>query len=198
MSLRVRITLVAVLVAMLPAGVLGYLLRNLTLEHARAEYEARLDGIAQSAERRVIERRDRDRRALVRLCEGDWIVDRLMTDLEAGRYGPAEEGELGDRLPRLMRSMGLAGLMLLDGRRGDSYGRVFAAGHFPGHAGASEAQLATAVEDAGERWFVRQLRVREDGDTHEVHGLLTGCVAERRGVRVIVVGGQVLGPGFVE
>lgn len=198
MSLRVRITLVAVIVALLPAGVLGGLLRALTLEQTRADYEHRLDGIAASAERRVLERRDRERRAVARLCEGDWIVDRLMTDLEAARFGPSESGELSERLPGLMRSMGLASLMLVDGRRGRRYGRVFAAGHFPGHAGASEEPLARAVEEAGERWFVRQLRVREEGETHDVQALLTGCVVEREDVRVVVVGGQVLGPGFVD
>ncbi|MCB9594912.1 MAG: HAMP domain-containing protein [Sandaracinaceae bacterium] len=198
MSLRWRITLVAVLVAMLPAGALGLLLRDNTLEDARAEHEQRLGGIAESAERRVQERRERERRAVARLCDGEFLVERLLDDLEGSRFGPIEQGELVERLPSLMRSMGLAGLMLLDGRRGSRYGRVFAAGHFPGHADATEAQLARAVEDAGERWFVRDLRVREEGETHEVRSLLTGCVAERGDARVIAVGGQVLGDGFVE
>lgn len=198
MSLRIRITVVAVLVAMLPAGVLGYLLRDLTLEQARGEYEQRLDGIAESAERRVLERRERERRAITRLCDGDFVVDRLMLDLEAQRFGPSEQGELVERLPSLMRSMDLAGLMLIDGRPGRGYGRVFAAGHFPGHAGASEVQLARAAEEAGERWFVRELHVRTEGETRDLSSLLTGCVAERGDARVIAVGGQVLGPSFVD
>ncbi|MCA9606523.1 MAG: HAMP domain-containing protein, partial [Myxococcales bacterium] len=131
------------------------------------------------------------------LCDGEFLVERLLGDLESQQFGPIEQGELVDRLPSLMRSMGLAGLMLLDGRRGSRYGRVFAAGHFPGHAGATEAQLARAVEDAGERWFVRDLRVREEGETHEVRSILTGCVAERGDARVIAVGGQVLDDTFV-
>ncbi|MEZ4340860.1 MAG: HAMP domain-containing protein [Sandaracinaceae bacterium] len=197
MSLRVRITLVAVLVAVIPAGVLGYLLRENTLTDARAEHAGRLGGIADTARWRVQERRDRERRAVARLCDGEFLVERLLGDLESQQFGPIEQGELVDRLPSLMRSMGLAGLMLLDGRRGSRYGRVFAAGHFPGHAGATEAQLARAVEDAGERWFVRDLRVREEGETHEVRSILTGCVAERGDARVIAVGGQVLDDTFV-
>jgi len=198
MSLRIRTILVAVVVAMLPAGVLGFVLKANTLQEARADYDQRLGGIAASAQARVRERRERERRAVARLCDGEWIVERLMGDLEAQRFGPIEQGELVERLPSLMRSMGLAGLMLLDGRRGTRYGKVFAAGHFPGHAGASETQLAEAVEQAGERWFVRDLHVREDGATHETRALLTGCVVERGDARVIAVGGQTLGDGFVE
>ncbi|MBX3269863.1 MAG: HAMP domain-containing protein [Sandaracinaceae bacterium] len=197
MSLRVRITLVAVIVAVAPASALGYLLFQNTLDDARAEHEERLLGIAASAERRVAERRAREGRAVARLCDGEFLVDRLLADLEGEQFGPIEQAELVERLPTLMRSMGLAGLMLLDGRTGSRYGRVLAAGHFPGHAGATEGQLARAVESAGERWFVRELRVRADGQTHEVRALLTGCVATRGDVRVIAVGGQVLDAGFV-
>ncbi len=198
MSLRARTILVAVIVAMVPAGVLGVLLRQNTVEEVHADYDQRLEGIAASARRRVQERRARERRAVARLCDGEWIVERLVADLEAERFGGIEQGDLVERLPSLMRSMGLAGMMLLDGRQGARYGEVFAAGHFPGHAGASEAHLAHAVEQAGERWFVRDLRVRVEGETSEVRALLTGCVVERGDTRVIAVGGQTLGPGFVE
>ena len=197
MSLRWRIALVVVLVASLPVGVLGTMLRAQTLQQARDENEQRLRGITDSAQRRVLERRERERRAVARLCEGDFVVDRLMLDLQAGRFGPMEQDDLVERMPSLMRSMGLAGLMLIDGRRGSRYGRVFAAGHFPGRAGASEAELAHAVEEAGERWFVRNLHVRRDGETHEMQALLTGCVVERGDARVIALGGQVLDESFV-
>ncbi len=198
MSLRVKIIVIAVLVAVLPAGVLGWLLRESTLDDARAEHIERLGGITRAAQQRVQERQNRERRAMARLCDGEFLVERLLTDLEAQQFGPVEQGELVERLPALMRSMGLAGLMILDGRRGARYGRVFAAGHFPGHADATEAQLARAVEDAGERWFVRPMRVREEGETREVpHAILTGCVAERGDARVIAVGGQVLDDHFV-
>jgi signal transduction histidine kinase len=198
MSLRWRLVLLFVLASMVPAGVLGHLLRESTLEQTRAEYAQRLDAITESAGRNVDQRRSRERRAVARLCEGDFVVDRLLLDLQAGRFGPMEQDDLVERLPRLMRSMGLVALMLIDGREGDRYGRVFAAGHFSGRAGASEAALARAVEEAGERWFVRRLHVRHEGETHAVQALLTGCVAERGEARVVAVGGQVLDEELVD
>jgi len=197
-SLRVRIVLGAIALAVLPTVGLGLLLYDSVETDTEEEYEERLTEIGSSARARVQEARERERRAVARLCEGDWIVDRLLHDLERQEFGPIEQEDLVERLPGLMGSMGLAGLTLLDGRRGARYGRVFAAGHFRGHAGASERQLAEAVESAGERWFVDVLRVREDGETREVPTLLTGCVAERGDARVIAVGGQVLDDRFVE
>ncbi len=198
MSLRWRITIAVVFVAMLPTGVLGYLLRDLTLEQTRTEYQQRLDATTDSAQRRVSDRRHRERRALARLCEGDFLVDRLLLDLQVDRFGPIEQGELVARLPNVMRSMGLDGLMLIDARQGRRYGRVLAAGHFPGRADADEQALARAIESAGDRWFVQQLHVRRDGETHEVQSLLTGCVAAEGDARVVVAGGQVLDDAFVE
>ncbi len=197
MSLRWRFGLALVLAAVIPAAVLGLFLRYTTLAEARAEHQQRLVAIRDSAVRRLDERRGRERTALARLCDGEFLVERLLADLEAQRFGPTEQGELVERVPALMRSMGLAGLMLLDGRRGSRYGRVFAAGHFPGHAGATEVQLADAIEHAGAEWFVRDLRMRVEGETSEVPALVTGCVAERGDARVIAVGAQVLNEAFV-
>jgi signal transduction histidine kinase len=198
MSLRWRITAVAVLVAVLPTAALGLLLRNLTIESAHAEHAQRLSTTAESAARRVDERRNRERRALARLCEGDFLIDRLLLDLQAGRFGPFEQDELVQRVTPLMRSMGLAALVIGDGRRGERFGRVFAAGHFPGRAGATDADLLRAAEEAGERWFVQRLHVRNEGQTEEVQALITGCTAERGEARVVAVGGQVLDAQFVE
>lgn len=198
MRLRWRIITVLVMVAVLPAGALGWILRNLTLDQVRDEYDAGLAASAESAERRVAEKRHREGRAVARLCDGEFLLDRLLLDLEAGRFGPAEQDELVERVPQLMRSMGLAALVLADGREGERYGRVLAAGHFPGRAGAMEAELARAVEQAGDRWFVHSLRVRRDGETEEVSALLTGCTVERGGARVIALGGHVLDESLVE
>jgi two-component system nitrogen regulation sensor histidine kinase NtrY len=197
MSLRWRITAVAVLVAVIPTAALGWLLRASTIESAEAEHAQRLSAIAASASRQVTERRNRERRALARLCEGDFLVDRLLLDLQAERFGPFEQDELVQRLPPLMRSMGLEALALGDGRRGERYGRVFGAGHFSGRAGARDAALFRAAEDAGERWFVQPLHVRDEGRTEEVRAVLTGCTAQRGDARVVAVGGQVLDVAFV-
>lgn len=197
MSLRWRFSFALVLAAVLPAAALGLFLRCSTLEEARQEHEERLSIITSSARNRLREDRERERRALARLCDGEFLVERLLADLEAQQFGPVEQGELVERVPALMRSMGLAGLMLLDGRRGSRYGRVFAAGQFPGHAGATEALLADAVEHAGEQWFVRDLRMREEGQTREDPALVTGCVAERGDARVIAVGAQLLNDRLV-
>lgn len=198
MSLRWRIVAFMLLLSAGPVGGLGYLFRERTIADARAQQAERLAAITQAARRRVHERRQAERRAIARLCEGDFVVDRLMLDLQAGRFGPMEQDELVQRLPNLMRSMGLDSLMLLDGRPGRRhYGRVFAAGHFAGRAGADEGATARAVEEAGERWFVRDLHVRQGGETHEMQAILTGCVAREGDARVIAVGGHVLDQAYV-
>ncbi len=197
MSLRWRILAAVMFVAVVPTAVLAAVLRSQTEQQARSEYHEGLLAVAGAAGRGVDERSDRDRRAVQRLCEGDFLVDRLLLDLEADRFGPSEQDELVERAPQLMRSMGLVALVLLDGRRGPTYGRVLAAGHFPGRAGASEAELAREVEEAGERWFVRSLRARREGETHDVTALLTGCVAEHGNARVIALGGHVLDEDYV-
>ncbi|MEQ8894962.1 MAG: ATP-binding protein [Sandaracinaceae bacterium] len=197
MSLRWRLIAFTLVVGTAPAGVLGYLFRERTLEDARVQQAERLDAITESARRRVLERRSAERRAIARLCEGDFVVDRLMLDLQADRFGPLEQDELVQRLPNLMRSMGLESLMLIDGRPGRPSGRVFAAGHFPGRAGADEGATARAVEEAGERWFVRDLHVRREGETHPTQSILTGCVAREGEARVIAVGGHVLDQDYV-
>jgi two-component system nitrogen regulation sensor histidine kinase NtrY len=197
MSLRWRITLLALLIAVPPVFVLGYLFYADTIKQAQTEYQQSLSRSAESAERRVIDRRDRERRAVERLCTDDYVVDRLLLDMQAGRFGPAEQADLVERVPPLMRSMGLVALLVIDARRGERYGTVIAAGHFEGRAGAREIELARAVEEAGDRWFVRQIPVRTDGHTRELSALLTGCVVERGDARVIAVGGQVLDEEFV-
>ena len=197
MSLRWRIIVVAIIVAVVPTGTLGVVLRNLTATQAHEESVQRLGATAESARRRVSERRQRERRSVARLCEGDFVIDRLLLDLQAGRFGPAEQDELVERLPHLMRSMGLVALMVVDASP-DGFGRVLAAGHFPGRAGAAESELTAAVERAGDRWFVRPIHVRRDGQTHEVKALVTGCVIERGGERIVAVGGQVLDDEFVQ
>ncbi len=198
MSLRWRITVVTVLVAVLPTAALGYLLRDFTRDETRVEYEQRLSASAEAAERRVTENHERARGTLQRLCSGDFVVDRVLLDFEAGRFGSEQEDELVQRLPQLMRSMGLDALMLVDGRAGPRYGRVLAAGHFPGRAGASEVELAHAVENTGERWFVRDLLVRREQETRTASALLIGCVAARGNARLIAIGGQLLGDTLIE
>lgn len=188
MSLRWRIVIVAIIVATLPTAILGWVLRDLTIEQTRLESEQRLTVTAESAAERVAERSRRERQAVARLCEGDLLVDRLLLDLQSTQPDPLERATLAPRAPHLMRSMGLGALLLLDGSAG-RYGRVLAAGHRPG--GGREAELARAVEGAGERWFVRRL----DGQAEEA--LVTGCVLERGGARLIAVGGHALDEDFV-
>ena len=197
MSLRWRIIAFAIAISVLPVVALGLGLRNYTIEQAHSEYDGQLASSVDTAQRRVSERRERERRAVERLCNDDIVVDRLLLDLQAGRFGPAEHDNLVARLPGVMRSMDLAALSLLDGQAGAQYGRVLASGHFAGRAGADDSALARAVETQGEGWFVERMRVRDHGQTGEVLAVLTGCVVERGGARVIAVGGQLLDASFV-
>lgn len=196
MTLRWRIVIVALCTAVVPTGILGLHLRADTVEQAEQEFVQRLAATEAMAAQRVHERSEREKRAVARLCEGDFIVDRLLLDLEARRFGPTEQDELVERLPPLMRSMDLVALMLIDAGP-EHFGRVLAAGHFPGRAGAQEPELARAVERAGNRAFVRRLHVRRDGETHAVQALLTGCTAARGTQRVVAVGGQLLDDDYV-
>ncbi len=195
-SLRLRVVIAVVLAAVVPVVALGGWARATVQQDTRREYDRRLTATVGAAEHRVSQRIASDRRAVGRLCESDFVIDRLLLDMAAGRFGPTRQDELSSMLPPLMRSLGLDTLELLDGREGEPSGRILASAHFPGRAGGrDEALLGDSARAAG-RPFVRQVRVRDEGTTRNARGLLTACAAERYGVRVVVVGGRFLGDGY--
>ncbi len=188
MRLRNQILLIVALLAVVPGAIMGYVAFAQLRDSAEEQYDRQLDASVRAAQRRVRERAEHDRRAVDRLCEPDFVVDRLLLDLAADRFGPARQNDLVEELPAVMGSLGLDVLTLVDARDG----RVLAAAHYPGRAGAVDRELVADAERAGEAPFVREVRARTQGETREAQAFLSACVAERDGVRVLVAGGRFL------
>ena len=193
MSLRVRLTLAVVLAALLPTGAVGLWARSTIQSRATAEYAQRLDSAVARARVSVDERLAQDRRAVDRLCDGDYVVDRVVVDLEANRFGPERQADLVASLPRIMRSLGARTLELLS-----PTGEVLASAHYPGHAGAHDPDLARAALAAGDRPFVRSVRLRDDErrTPEDRRALLVACAAGAGRGQVLVVAGRLLDEPF--
>lgn len=196
-GLRIRLLLGALLAALAPLVLVGFFARKSVVDRTRETYARRLDVAVSSVERRVEERTRGDARAIGRLCERDFVVDRLMLDLAADRFGPARQDELVALLPPLMRSLDLDALELVDEREA-SRGVVLASGHYSGRAGARDDALRGAAERAGDAPFVRTVRVREGGEARDERALLSSCVADRGAVKVRIVGGRFLDASYLE
>jgi len=195
MSLRIRLTLTVVLAALLPTAAVGLWARSTIQTRATAEYAQRLEAAVARARAAVDARLAQDRRAVDRLCDGDYVVDRVVIELEADRFGPERQADLGASLPRIMRSLGTRTLELLT-----PDGEVLASAHYPGHAGARDPELAAAALAAGDRPFVRTVRLRDDSRRDapptDERALLVACVAGRGRGQVVVVAGRLLDAPF--
>jgi len=194
--MRARMILGTLLAALAPVLAVGYFARTNVVDNTRAGYAQRMGRTVSAASRRVDERIEGDRRALSRLCERDFVIDRLLLDIAAERFDPAREQELVELLPPLMRSLGLDALFLLDDRD-ESRGVVLGAGHYPGRAGARDPELLADARRAGDAPFLRAIRVREEGEAHDVRALLGACAAERGEVSIQIVGGRALSSDYV-
>ena len=193
MSLRVRLTLTVVLAALLPTAAVGLWARNTIQTRTRDDYAQRLDASVARARAAVDERVAQDRRAVDRLCDGDYVVERVGVDLEADRFGPERQADLLANLPRISRSLGARTLELLS-----PSGMVLASAHYPGHSGARDLPLARAALAAGDRPFVREVRLRNDevAAPEDVRALLVACTAGRGRGQVIVIAGRLLDDAF--
>ena len=195
MSLRVRLTLTVVLAALLPTAAVGLWARSTIQTRATAEYAQRLEAAVARARAAIDERLAQDRRAVDRLCDGDYVVDRVVVELEADRFVPERQADLGASLPRIMRSLGARTLELLTPN-----GEVLASAHYPGHAGARDPELAAAALAAGDRPFVRTVRLRDerrrDAPPTDERALLVACAAGRGRGQVVVVAGRLLDAPF--
>lgn len=188
MKLRHKVFLWMLVAGVVPIGAVGALAHQTLRGRTQDQYARQLDAAVAAAQRRVRERGEQDRRAVDRLCEPDFLVDRVLLDLAADRFGPARQNDLVQELPSVMDSLNLDVLSLVDGRDG----RVLAAGHYPGRAGAVDRELLEDGRRAGEAPFVRDVRSRQGGETREGAAWLRGCFAQRDDVRVLVVGGRYL------
>lgn len=189
-SLRARFLLAFAVSTVVPLAAVSIWARSAIVSRTEAEYARRLEASAAAAARRVQEREAEETRALRRLCERDFVVDRLLLDLATGRFGPERQEELVAFLPALARSLSLDTLEFVDDGA-MAPGLVLASAHHPGRSGASDAALLQAA-DAAEGSFVRKVTVRESGTSREEVALLRSCVATRGHARVRIVGGRFL------
>ena len=196
MSFRLRLTLLFLLAALGPFAALGAVVRTSLVQELEADHVRRLDTRVASAQRRLAELETGDRRAVDALCEHDLVVDQVLLDLAAGRFGPAAEQRLVTLLPPLMRGRRFDTLHLLDARSGARRGRVLGAGHYPALVGGADPGLLDALGRAGDAPFVTTLRLRAGGASRDAQVRVTGCTIARDGAAVAVLAGRRLEDSF--
>jgi signal transduction histidine kinase len=195
MSLRAQIVLLFALAAALPVLAVSLVVHEVFVEGAAAD-RAATDAALLALHRRLHEERvATTRRAVARLCDGEYAIDAVTADLARGPLGAAREEDLDASLPRLARALGLDALVVLlptgevlgaavappSGRDGD--GLLGAPSRF---ARLSRREVALARDaldalEAGERPFVAALGARK--------ALVGACAAGSGAGRVLVVGG---------
>ncbi|MBC7172015.1 MAG: hypothetical protein H5U40_06310, partial [Polyangiaceae bacterium] len=130
-SLRTRLAVAFIIAALLPMTALGLLAQQGIVDRAREAHARQLEARVEAARRRLAYRGESDLRTLSRLCGHDLVVDGLLLDLAAGRYGPTTEARMERLLPPLMASLGFDALVLLDAGAPPARGRVLGSGHYP-------------------------------------------------------------------
>ena len=188
-SLRLRLTVAFIFVALLPMGVLGWLAQQSIEERTRDAYSRQLATRVESARARLTDQATRTVETVGRLCAHDTAIDQTVLDLARGEFGPSSEARLEGVLPPMMRSVGfdVLGLVVAGGR---DRGRVLGAAHYPARAGGRNEPLLQALRLAGDRPFVAEVRLRDGpAPARDTRAWLAGCIIDRDGVRVAVVGG---------
>ncbi|MFT5354889.1 MAG: two-component system nitrogen regulation sensor histidine kinase NtrY [Polyangiales bacterium] len=188
MSLRARLIVFFLIAAFVPLGALGLVVRTSLIKGLEEDHVRRLAIRVASAQRVIEERAEEDRQATQALCRHEPVVDRVLLQVAADRFGPNEEQALVRLLPALMHGRGFDTLHLLQvsGQRG----RVLGAGHYPGESGALRVGLLNALMAHEGQLFVHNVRIQgEDGPAdHQV--LLSGCVEQRDGATIAVLTGR--------
>ncbi|MFK8002665.1 MAG: ATP-binding protein [Polyangiales bacterium] len=188
MSLRARLIVFFLIAAFVPLGALGLVVRTSLIKGLEEDHVRRLATRVASAQRVLAERAEEDRQATEALCQHEPVVDRVLLQIAANRFGPSEEQALVRLLPALMHGRGFDTLHLLQvsGERG----RVLGAGHYPGESGALKVDLLNALTAHEEQLFVHDVRIQgEDGPAdHQV--LLSGCIEQRDGATLAVLTGR--------
>jgi two-component system nitrogen regulation sensor histidine kinase NtrY len=177
-SLRTRLTLAFIALAVFPVGLLGYFTQRLVLAETREAALSQRATYARTARAWIEAREAHGRRAVGHLCSDDLVIDGVLLALAAGPEGDLARMER--LLPGLTRSLDFDTLTVLDARAGGSYGAVVS--HVPPSRAGVAPGLLRVVEAAGAEAFL-----------HEVDGglaLLHACTITRDGVRVAVVAGH--------
>ena len=205
-SLRARLSLAFVVVALGPAVALGFITARNVEARARADYETRLARSVEASARRIDERAQAMSATLARLCEHDLMVDRVLLEVARDTPPGRVEALVERQLPPLMLSVGFDVLLIVRAARaGPERGRVLGAGHYPALAGARVLPLLHQLDQRGTGPFVTRLRLpgRDPGDDGaagarrgqgptDVDAWVTGCMVERDGVSLALIGGREL------
>ncbi len=199
MRLRGRLALLFLFAAFVPFTALFMVVQTSLIEELQVEHARQLQTRVASAQRRLSEESERDDRVVQALCEHDLVVDRLALQLGGGHFGPEDEQGLVTLLPPLMRGRRFDTLHLIDAQGGANRGRVLGSGHYPDSAGSRAPELVDALARNDGRAFVHDVRViDEDGTRSDRKTLLRGCMVQRDGAAVAVLGGHFLSEGFAE
>ncbi|MBI2897524.1 MAG: HAMP domain-containing protein [Deltaproteobacteria bacterium] len=179
MKLRWQLVLAFAFAATVPIVVAAYGARKLIGDRYRVEFSqrARRIGDEMKARLRTGLRGERDR--LRQFCEGDVLVDKLLTDLAAGR-----EPDLQEHIRAAMEGRGLDTLEVVDPR-----GRVLGSGHLPGAVGSIDRETLALSREPDMQFVIRDVRVRTNEGVRPVLALEHACQAERLHKKVGVVGG---------
>ena len=199
MRLRGRLALLFLFAAFVPFTALFVVVQTSLIEELHEEHARQLQTRVASAQRRLSELLERDQRAVRALCDHDLVVDRLALQLGGGHFGPEDEQGLVTLLPPMMRGRRFDTLHLIDAQGGTDRGRVLGAGHYPDSAGGRAAELVDALARNDGQAFVHDVRVlEEDGTRRDRPTLLGGCMVQRDGAAVAVLGGHFLSDQFAE
>jgi len=143
-----------IVTALTPMCIAALWVQASVIEREHLEYEERLE-TAHRAARARWEQRTRDwQRFTDRLCEGEPSIELALRQLNNGRFGRVQRQRLRDQLPRLLTSLGLDQLAVIDataGRRGISIAASFELDN------DTSAALLESAQRTGSRPFVRRV-----------------------------------------
>jgi signal transduction histidine kinase len=195
MRLQTKLTLAFAAVALVPIAVLAFVARLVISNQFRGEFKAHLEEAASEVDREYARMGDEVYSGLERIARvDDPLVSQFLVELARGPLDDERRDELETETETERRALGFDVLMILDGK-----GEILAAPHFRGRVGDQDtAALARA-------------RVRGPQLTEEP--IMEGGAAQKRLVveaarpvdskfgdrpaRVVVVGGRILGAGFL-
>ena len=179
MKLRWQLVTAFAFAAAVPILVASYGARNLVRERYQAEFVRRANRIRTEMSRALEKGLDGERARVQQFCEGDVLIDKLFTNLAAGR-----EPDVQEHLRGAMEGRGLDTLAIVDPR-----GRVLGSGHLPGAVGSIDEETLALSRSPDLPFVIREVRVRTAEGVRPRLALEHACRVERLRKRVGIVGG---------
>jgi signal transduction histidine kinase len=195
MRLQTKLTLAFAAVALVPIAVLAAVARLVISNQYRGEFKHNLEEAASEVDREYARMGDEVYSGLERIARvDDPLVSQFLVELARGPLDDERRDELETETETERRALGFDVLLILDGK-----GEILAAPHFRGRVGDQDAAA------------LARARVRGPQLTEE--SIMEGGAAQKRLVveaaravdskfgdrpaRLVVVGGRILGPGFL-